>query len=257
MMRKKRKIIAGSFTAALVLSLSITALVYAEDWEGWTDDTKEEAWTVYTTTDWNSVSGLNFAVNSNGSIASADVPDDFREKYANVVEQVLEDSSLSTIYFNEENHRDKTCYSELLLAIGYALYDHGNSLFNKEEVDVCYINEFVSTQYTVNSPKDSFDALFKRFVTAENFYRDNFLEVESEEPAQYSIYSNDEYLASVIQGVLYRGYSSQNETYSRSSAKEYYENHKSDILENWNGFADDVLNRYSAVRSNSDHSIVG
>lgn len=256
MMRKKRKTVT-TFAAALILALSITVLAYAEDWEGWTEDTKEEAWTVYTTTDWNSVSGLNFAVNSDGSIASADVPDDFREEYANVVRQVLEDNSLSTIYFNEENHRDKTCYSELLLAIGYTLYDHGNSLFEQEEVDVCYINEFVSTQYTVNSPKDSFDALFKRLVTAENFYRDNFLEVESEEPAQYSIYSNDEYLASVIQGVLYRGYSSQNETYSQSSAREYYENNESDILENWNEFADEVLDRYSAVRSSSDHSIVG
>lgn len=248
--RKIKQLLAFS----LLIAMSITAVTYASDWEGWTEDKKEEAWTVYTTTDWNEVSSLNFTINTDGSIASADIPDDFRDKYANIVTAMLEDSSLSTVYFDAENPRNKTAYSELLLAMGYTLYEKGNGLLNEEETDVCYIKQFINDQASIEDPEDSFYELFRRLIAAERLYCNNNLEGAQ----TYSIYSNDENLAAVIQGVLYGSkYSKENETYTRENADEYYKNNESTILRKWDGFADDVLGRYRAVRSNTEHSVVG
>ena len=78
----------------LAASLCLAPIIsYADDWDGWTEDHQEEAWTVYVTTDWNEVSSLNFSINETGSIASADVPDDFRNDYGPIVDAVLSDSS--------------------------------------------------------------------------------------------------------------------------------------------------------------------
>ena len=44
---------------------------------------------------------------------------------------------------------------------------------------------------------------------------------------------------------------------STDNANEFYSANKSSVLVKWNGFADDVLSIYSAVRSVNDHTVVG
>ena len=245
--------------AAALLSVMVVALG-DDNWE-WTDEKKEEAWNVYAITEWNSVSGLNFSISANGSVASASIPDSFRSAYEDIVEEVLSDCSLTTVYYSSEDSSDKTAYKELLLAMGYVLYQKGitqdaavGTVEDLDLTDVCYIQRFVTDTYTISDPADSFYALFRRYVLAER----NYCNTNVEGAQSYSIYSNDEYLACIIQGTLYGyGYCEENETYDSSSAKEYYEANSDNILVKWNDYAEDVQSVYSAIRSNSDHTVVG
>ena len=248
-----------AFTAiALSLILLLTTVVaYADEEEWvWDDEKKEEAWTFYTTTMWSQVNGLNFSVSSGGSVSSADVPDDFRTEYMPIITDILSDNNLSTVYYNAENSRDKTPYAELVLAMVYTLYDEGNrlALLNPEETDICFINEFFNENATIGSVEDSISYLFDRLILAERLY----LNYHEDARNSYSIYSNDEYLSAVVQGTLYgSGYCSSAETYSEENAKEYYDAHESALQKKWNDFASDVLDRYSAIRSDADHTIIG
>ena len=238
----------------MVLTLCLIP-AYADSWEGWTADKQEEAWTVYVATEWDTVPDLNFSV-SGGSVASADVPDDFREEYGAVVDSVLADSSLTTVYYDSSNRRNKSPYKELLLAVGYTLNEKGefDNLLATEDKDICFIKKYISSGATINDPEDSFNMLFRRLINAERNYCSNHLQ----EAQAYSIYGNDEYLAAVIQGTLYGiGYVRDNATYTSDNANTYYSAHSSNLLIKWNSFADDVLDIYSAVRSVNDHTVVG
>lgn len=245
---------------AVALSMGIlltTVVAYADEEEWvWDEENKEEAWTFYTTTMWSQVDGLNFSVSAGGSVSSADVPEDFRTEYMPVIMDVLSDNNQSTVYYNADNSRDKTPYAELVLAMAYTLYDEGNklALFNPEETDICFINQFFNENESIESVAESISYLFNRLVLAERLY------LNSHEDAReaYSIYSNDEYLSTVVQGALYgSGYCSSAETYSEENAKEYYDAHKEALPKKWNDFASDVLGRYSAIRSDADHTIIG
>lgn len=252
-MSKGKVLLITTLSASLCLAPIIS---YADDWDGWTEEHQEEAWTVYVTTDWNEVSSLNFSISESGSIASADVPDDFRNNYGSIVEAVLSDNSLSTVYYNSTNRRDKTAYKELLLAMGYTLNKKGefDNLLGTEDMDVCFINKYVSDSYSISEPKDSFEALFRRLIASERAYCNNHMS----EAQQYSIYSNDEYLAAVIQGALYgSGYAKANSSYTSDNADSYYNDNQDKIKTKWNGFASDVLDIYSAVISVNDHTVVG
>lgn len=249
-----RRRIIGILALATILG-AIPIVSYADDWEGWTEDKMEEAWTIYVATEWDTVRDLNFSIGETGSIASADIPDDFREEYESIAESILGDSSLSTVYYNSTNRRDKTAYKELLLAMAYTLNQKGESdnFLGTEDRDICFINKYVSDSYSIYDATDSFDALFRRLIASERAFCNNHLS----EAQQYSIYSNDEYLAAVVQGALYgSGYAKANTAYSESNADDYYKDHSS-LKVKWNSFADDVLGRYSAVKSVNDHTIVG
>lgn len=247
---KKKSILIG----AIVLAICLVP-AYADDWEGWTADKQEEAWTVYVATEWDTVPDLNFSV-SGGSIASADVPDDFREEYGPVVDSVLADSSLTTVYYDSTNRRNKSPYKELLLAMGYTLNKKGefDNMLDTEDRDVCFVNKYVNASASIYDAEDSFEALFRRLINAERSYCNNHLQ----EAQAYSIYSNDDYLAAVVQGTLYGAkYLKENASYSSDNANAFYSANKSSVLVKWNGFADEVLSIYSAVRSVNDHTVVG
>lgn len=261
---RKRAALRNVLIALLaVIVLSTVIVAYADDWEGWTEEKIEEAWNMYAITEWNNVSNLNFSISSNGSIASANVPDNFRSAYEGIVEDVLTDCSLTTVYYDSDDNTDKTAYKELLLAMGYILYQKGitqdAALGTLEDditamADVCYVQRFVTTTYTIDDAYDSFYSLFRRYVLAER----NYCSSNVEGAQSYSIYSNDEYLACVIQGTLYGyKYCKENETYTTSNASDYYNENSDSILVKWNDYAEDVQGIYSAVRSNSDHTVVG
>lgn len=254
---KKYRIATIIAAIILILICSVPIAAYAEDWIGWTEDKIEEAWAVYIATDWSNISSLNFSVGTDGSIASANVPDNFRTQYESVIDEVLGSSPYATVFSDPNDTTNKTAYKELLLAIAYTLNAEGNSIwengFETEETDVCFIGKYINNTVTISSVKSSFEVLFSRLILSEQVYCRNHLAGAQ----MYSIYSNNEYLAAVIQGVVYGpGYVTENETYTSANAKEYY-NSNTGIPKKWNSFADEVASRYSAVKSTADHAIVG
>lgn len=251
--RNINKIILFSVIATLTFSSPSYASSDTE-WEGWTDEKKEEAWAVYIATDWDQVSSLNFSVDASGSITQADVPDDFREAYDGILTSVLQDNAMTTVYYNADNPRDKTVYKELILAMAYMLNrEANNGIHYIGDADACYINTWISAYASIHDPEDSFEFLFRRFAAAERTYCYNHAEAAQ----SYSIYSNDAYLQAVIQGTLYGyGYTAEYDGYTVSNAGTYYTEHSDNLLEEWNNYAAMVSNIYSAIRAN-EHTVIG
>lgn len=255
--RKRRGNINKMILLAVIASLTLVSPSYAADdaeWEGWTDEKKEEAWTVYVATDWDQVSSLNFYVDTTGSITQANVPADFREAYEGILTNVLQDNEITTVYHSADNPRDKTVYKELLLAMAYLLNrEANNGIHYIGDEDACYIHTWISDGASINTPEDSFEFLFRRFAAAERTYCYNHAAAAQ----SYSIYRNDVYLQAVIQGTLYGyGYTTQYDGYTINNAGTYYSEHSDTLLEEWNNYAAMVSNIYSAISAN-EHIVIG
>ncbi len=248
----------ASLALAVIFALSCICSISAkaEDWAGWTEEKIEEVWAAYVITSWVNVGQLNFSVGKDGSVTSADIPDDFRENYEPVLDDILGNSSYATV-FSGETPTDKTVYKELLLAIAYTLNKEGNGLlsngFDTETIDICFINKYIDAKASISSVRDSFNFLYKRLIVCEQKY----CSAHFDSTEFYSIYANDEHLLAIVQGVIYGpGYVAECEIYSSSNAKDYY-NTKDSLLKEWHTFANEVSGRYSAIKASSDHTIIG
>lgn len=218
----------------------VTAI--ADDWPGWTDEKKDEAWAVYLTTDWQQIDGIYFS--NTGSYASADVDEDFRESYEPLVVNVLEGED-NGLYSSEE-------YKELLLAIIYVLNDW--EYWDDDDIDVCLYEKYIDNTVSIQSPEMSVQMVYRRLLDCEQAYSS-----VSSEPA--SIYNVNNNLGSIIQGVVYgREYTESHVSYYRSNASDYYDAHRNRLSTDHNAamnkFAERVMEIYGALEAGS-HTVVG
>lgn len=240
----EQRIRVAAMALALLLITGLPVKTYAMFTE-WDDETKDMAWTVYTTTQWADL-GLIYAT-SDGSIAMANVSDDFRETYGPVLDEVLAETTRTSFY-------PITDYKEILLAIIYTLNQEGNTLFEQEEVDICYWHKYMSTTgYKPSTVKNSISFVVNRFLSYENLYN-------SYHDDMVDIFTGDDRLAAVIQSVIFAsGYMRENATYTPESARDYAGANAdaiADDAEGWETFANEVLSRYSSIASTA-HTTIG
>lgn len=203
----KRKLTA-IITAIFTLVLSVTT-VYAEDtFEGWDDETKEDAWSVLAITDWTEIQDRLILDNSISQSATAiDISNAVRD-LENDVKNVLEESSANTRYSKES-------YVEIMLAMIQVLSDGKPSA-----TDPCNIKKYIDGTVVNLTKTKSIKKLFQTFVFSENAYNSAF-------ETDANLYSNDSYLQSVIQGVMLgSSYSASNEEYDSYNALQFYNNNK-------------------------------
>lgn len=282
LVRKRRAQCVASLLLVPVICSSITTPANAlHKWEGWTDENKEQAWTVFGVSQWNSTAS-DIIFSSDGSLSKADVPDSFRnavvpdddpedpgKTYEEVVTEVLEDpifKDTNTLSFPSSEYR------ELLLAIGYQLNKRGESWFSgngleKETVDVTFYGTYIST-LKMDSVRMSFRYLMNRYASSEEAYRRAHCSTFDSDLFP-DLYEMNGSMQAVIQGVVYgyyksgryAGYARASETYSEESAKEYYNNNKNklsaNLTDDFSDFATDVASMYTAVRSLGETTVKG
>lgn len=239
---KSRKIVAVLLAALIIVGVPV--VTYA-DFVEWNDETKEMAWTVYTTTQWADL-GLIYAT-TDGSIAMADIPEDFRNAYGPVIDEAIASNVVASAYPSSD-------YKELLLAIIYTLNQEGNTLFSKDEVDICYWHKYMNNgTVTPSTVSSSIRLVANRLFSYANLYNNYHGEV-------VNIFSNDEKLAALVQSLIFTSaYIKENATYTPDNARDFVEANADSIAdesEGWETFANEVLDRYSAITS-SAHTTVG
>lgn len=253
-----------AFILAVVMLVSCTPwhLTEAAETE-WTEEAIENAWVVYAVTEWINVKTLNFSVSSGGSWASANVPDDFRTAYEPVIVEILSDCIFGLQFSSETNSRDHTEYKELILALAYQLNKKGESIlsgngFASEDIDICFINQYIDPTASITTVKESFYQLIRNYYYAERYW----LIYHPTEDDGYSIYASNDNLYCVIQGVLYgREYIKEYAQYDSDDAKTWYtanaESMTAKGIPEWDDFAGEVGELYSAMQADTDHFVYG
>lgn len=245
--RKKR---AGILCFLLVLTVSATLAQAADAFSGWTEEKREEAWMVYRMTDWNAFPSLDFTVTGRGALSKAEIPDAFRTAYEPVLSQVLQNSTVETVFYDPENQTDKREYKELLLAAAYVMHQKGGEP-EAEGPDVCGVRQFLDEDYAVTTPADSFQCLFERYAACEQAY----VKQHEEAGASYRLFSDNPARSVILQAVCYgEGYAKTHEQYSSVDAGAYYEAHSGGIPVRWDRYAEAVLSIYQAVEASQEES---
>lgn len=276
----------GNVSERAQFSASRVAMTVADafDWsEG--SENRESAWDVYTMTDWKSL-GDRIQFGQDGSMAKANVSDEFREKYQNMVEDILNEMNESNQFPNSYHH-DKTQYREIILAMAYVLSDNGSA----EEPDVCNFKKYIRGGSAISDPQASFYRLCREYLSTESQYLSSFRGGET--PDVYDTHSG---MTAVIQGTVFhytdngvtQNYVTSNASYSADTAKEFSKKYLEAFKNNpenpnWpevltepgflegllngitgdsfkgklNTFAEDVLKVYEAVKSAGAMTVTG
>lgn len=222
----KKKILA-LFLAGVLSSISCVPVAANDAFEGWDDDTKGDAWAVYTTTDWASMQDkliLNLSVSSS---MKADVSATTRA-LESTVRECLNDSN-GGIYGTE-------AYTELFLAMIDVLSD-GMPVGD----DPCNIKKYIDPEAKELTPYISINKLIQRYFAAENAHS-NF-------SSAANIYDNNAALMAVVQAtIMGSGYAGSIEEYTVENAQAYYDtNQYSDKITKFAQFANLVSNKYSTT----------
>lgn len=233
----KKKWIAVGLAAALFCCVPAYADEDSDIWQGWNEENKENAWTVYATTDWTRMNEyLNFA--NEESTIKANVSDSFRNQLEETIKNALNDPALS------EGTYPKETYVELLLAIA----DQMNGMF-LPEYDIFHVNDYMNAYAVITSREQSTKWMYNRIRLCEMRYNQN-----SAESSDLYVKNNALYL--ITQGAIYGPDYVQNAAvnhiiYSKESAQAYFEAHKDNyIFSAANAdFAEKTLNKYTTVKA--------
>lgn len=228
-MNIKRK--AKKFTA-LILSVAtlVATPVFAEDtdFEGWNEDTKENAWSVYTTTDWRPfVKDLNIET-ANSSTSTINISSKTMALKDTVKDVLTKTSEDVGIFKNEEYTDIMLCMIEELSGGNPSKNDPANVLkYITPNADDSKMNE-----------RKSIQTLFRRFSECETVHN-----------GEINLFNNNEALQSVIQGVvLGTNYTRNNKNYSKTNADKFIKANKDKLSGNPSAsFASDVSAHYKAV----------
>lgn len=210
------------------------------EWKSWDDEKKDEAWTVFTTSEWNS---MNIYFGASGNIAKADIPDEQIAIFKPLFQKVLNDDNVDGIYSAEE-------YLPLLLAIGNQLYleQIGFGSMPDKEGDIFGVNKYIYTteQVEIKTPEQSAKYLVKRLIQCEKKLRTDGRDPED-------LYQVNGCLKSLIQGIIYGPeYCGENYEYTSDNAKVYFDNHKDQMLfsdlDGKASFAENVAKNYTAIK---------
>lgn len=224
---KMKRIRKGLVIGILMLSILITQVqpVYASDaFEGWNDETKEDAWSVYAMTDWSVFSReLLFGTAKGGAnavgISSA------VELYRGRIRAILE--GMNETYGIYPN----TNYTELILCLIQVLSNGAPD--ENDPAQVCkYINPSIHIQ-SINFEK-SIKELFKRLSACEEAHSGGG-----------DLFVNDEKLQSIIQGVVFSPtYTAGNPSYSVSNAERFKQANPSLLHGNPSAYFAQMVSQY-------------
>lgn len=239
MKRTKVKKGVAMLLSICILSLTVsTSFAKDEEFDGWDEEAKDDAWTVFAVTDWNSVKDdLVFAELKNGTEVlniSKKV-----EKLRNTVERVLIDCP------EEWGSNKNSSYTNLMLAMIQVLSDG-----NPDENDPCNITKYLNANLNKEdmTPERSIRLLFSKFNLCERAHG-----------TQVSVYENNEQLQSVVQGVILgESYTEQNSKYSVKSAQQYIDANQGEVNKNaYADFAQKVSSHYSARLIDKEYQYEG
>ena len=218
----------------------------------WTKEKKEDVYTAYSFSEWNSLENFSFA--ENGSYAQAKIPDDFREKWEKTITASLNDNIRSGKYGKAE-------YKELMLCILYDI-DYPRKIWGGDPLSTADFFEFnrIVGQKEILSISQCVQAYFNRLIDAENRY------LNADENRYFSIYEPDEALGAVLQGIIYGdSYLDEYETYNLKEAKAFEKEHEDTLYIHQTGydkifwstssFAKSILEEYKGVAA-GEHRIV-
>ena len=254
-----------------------------DKWEGWNDDTKHDAWTVYRITDWAEMGGLDFGADAN-AVVSADVGSYFEYQYEPLVRDALKDKSARSGLHGQES------YIKLMLCILYEIKEtpvverNGNvyaspdmntvlndenwykwiceegdsectweSVQNIDKLSEKQIREKQKGHKYSEIQKKSVLYIYNKLINAESEY---FNKYESAE-----IFQSDNCLGSIIQSTLYgNDFLKKNREYSPKKASKFYDENDAvkDLVTNrsYDNFAYNVLQKYHSAPIAS-HSVIG
>lgn len=218
---------------ALILSITLlaaTPVAAAEDtdFEGWDETTKEDAWSVYTTTDWRPfIKDLNIET-ANSSTGTVNISSK-TAKLKDTVKDVLEKTDESVGIFKNVEYTDlMLCMIEELSGGNPSKDDPANVLrYITPNADPDKMNE-----------RKSIRTLFRRFA-----------DCETSHDGEINIYQNNESLQSCIQGVVFgTSYTRKNKNYSRENAVKFMEKYPDKLKGDPSaGFAADAAAHYKTV----------
>ena len=226
------KVIAAVLAATTLFSTVASA---AEGFAGWNAENKDDAWTVYTTTDWNSMAEYMVLENNSSSTQALHLSTKVNSLRNTVKDTLKNLDDHPGLYKN-------TAYTELMLAMIQVL-----SGGNPSADDPCCIKTYIDPDARDMTAEKSIRKLFYRLTACE--------EAHAVKYGETSVYANNEALQAVVQGVvLGTKYARETEKYSVSNAQAYIDGHREDLHGNPSAsFAREVGKRYTATQSGSQY----
>lgn len=213
-----------------------TCVHAAEGFAGWNEDNKENAWSVYTTTDWKSMADdliIDNVSSKTQALHLSTSVNNLRDKVKDTLKNIDDHPGL---YKN-------TAYTELMLAMIQVLSD-GNPSAN----DPCNVLKYIDPDAQNMTAEKSIRKLFYALTACEEAHASKYGET--------SVYSNNAGLQAVIQGVVCTSdYSASAKEYSVSNAQSYIDAHKDELHGNPSAdFAKKVSSHYSATQVGSQYT---
>ena len=210
-----------AFLTALMLIVATVHPVFASDewtdeFEGWTDNAKEETYLSYEITDWLALSSdLVTDANTVGVSVKAINLSNKVNKLRSKVKKAIKPLSYGVIH-------DKDYYVELMLAIIQAV-SNGKPSGNDPCMYQTYVDPFYSESQAMTFDK-SVQLTYNRLLQMENAYR-------SKHKKDPLFTKNDGKYSSVLAGLMLgEGYVKANKTYKKSSAKDYVLNNEEKFI---------------------------
>lgn len=231
-MRRYKKVLVAVLVTVSVMS---TVSLAAEGFAGWNEETKDDVWTVYATTDWNSMADLLVLENNTSSTQALHLSAKVNSLRNMVKDTLKKLDDHPGLYKN-------TAYTELMLAMIQIL-----SNGNPSSDDPCCIKTYIDPSAEGMTAEKSIRKLFYRLTACE--------EAHAVKYGETSVYANNESLMAVVQGVvLGTDYSKTTEKYSVTNAQAYIDAHKEELHGNSSAkFAQEVGKRYTATQSGSQY----
>ena len=215
--------------------------IYAKNsnFKGWNEEKKEEAWTVYVTTDWSKYQNELILDRPDPETSTLKISNKV-EEYRDLVARVLRESDSGKLVVAPEQ------YVNIMLAMMQVLSDG-----NPDESDPCMVKKYFDPDghYTAYS---SIEYLFSKLITSFRWHN-NFNEGYSS-----SIYKVDAELQAVLQTIMYGAAYRTTKEYSTDHSLKFYEDNKDSLLEHADPyFADKVVSHYRSSTLSGDYTYNG
>lgn len=230
---KKQIIICLVIASVLSISLLSSGLISADEWDGWDDEKRDQAWTALSVTTWEDIQGLSMTEDGSYAYFSDNQWfSNFQDIYSPIVTEILSDSSVQQgIYPSRE-------YVPLMLSIMKVIQDSGRTLFGEEKL--LNPNFYKWTIYEdPSTQKDSILFIYNKLIACETAYYQKY--------DYASIYSVDSRLKAIVQSVFYgEGFLRAYANYTKDDAKSYFEEHYPNHPYPCADFANEVMDHYHA-----------
>ena len=202
-----KRMIITALAALTVVTSCVHPIYAADEFDGWTDENEDNAWTVYETTDWSKMQ-VDLTLDQLRPQAKADVPEYFREQEEPAIRQALKNIDAGRYESGE--------YVELMLAMAKVLVN-GHS-----DKDPAAVNIYFNPDMEISGKIQSYEILATRLFKSEHAHES--------QPSQADILRQDDALMTVVQGVMYgTSYSATTDLFSSEGSEAYYAEHKEEF----------------------------